>query len=126
MSTKAYMPRSPSSCSRPATHGGSANLSWIRLGHASDDEIKDMVDGGIKFGTSSMFPMSDPGECHLKEGQDLHGHRVAQAQVGDGKKAAACWKPAVSGPAGCHHQFYKIEGVTHNTKDRKPSGDLPR
>lgn len=47
--------------------GGSAMLSWIRLGHASDKEIQDMVEAGIKF--SQIFEVSntDPGDTTYKK-----------------------------------------------------------
>ena len=37
-------------------YAGSYDLEWIKLGHATDEEIKDLVDGGIKF--SDMFEVS--------------------------------------------------------------------
>lgn len=37
--------------------GGSGNLEWIKLGHASDKEVKKIIDSGIKF--SDIFETSD-------------------------------------------------------------------
>ncbi len=40
-----------------AEDGGNFGLSWIKLGHATDDELKAMVEGGIKF--SDIFETAD-------------------------------------------------------------------
>ena len=54
-----------------ATGAGSYTLQWIRLGQATDAEIKSMVDSGIKF--SDIFDAVEhrPGRCDLQEGRDL-------------------------------------------------------
>ena len=38
-------------------NGGSGNLEWINLGHSTDDEIKALIDSGIKF--NDIFETSD-------------------------------------------------------------------
>ena len=40
-----------------AENGGSGNFEWINLGHATDKEIKDIIDSGIKF--NDIFETSD-------------------------------------------------------------------
>lgn len=41
-----------------ATGGGRARLEWIRLGHATQDEITAMIDGGIEF--DAIFESATP------------------------------------------------------------------
>jgi uncharacterized protein len=40
-----------------AENGGTGKLEWIKLGYATDKEIKLMIDNGIKF--SDIFEVSD-------------------------------------------------------------------
>ncbi|MFN4203850.1 MAG: alkaline phosphatase PhoX [Tabrizicola sp.] len=42
---------------KSAENGGSFDLKWVKLGHATDDEIKALVEGGIKF--SDIFETAD-------------------------------------------------------------------
>lgn len=42
---------------KAAENGGTFDLKWIKLGHATDDEIRALVEGGIKF--SDIFETSD-------------------------------------------------------------------
>ncbi len=48
--------------------GGTFALSWIKLGHASDDELKAMVEGGIKF--SDIFETADEAKDGFTEVND--------------------------------------------------------
>ncbi|MHB1400282.1 MAG: PhoX family protein [Trichloromonadaceae bacterium] len=45
-----------------ADNGGSFELQWIKLGHASDGEIQALVDGGIKFNDIFDVSLTDPGD----------------------------------------------------------------
>ena len=38
-------------------NGGSGDLEWINLGHATDKEVKDIIDSGITF--NDIFETSD-------------------------------------------------------------------
>lgn len=42
---------------KSAENGGLLDLKWVKLGHATDDEIRALVDGGIRF--SDIFDVSD-------------------------------------------------------------------
>ncbi|MFN4128994.1 MAG: alkaline phosphatase PhoX [Paracoccaceae bacterium] len=42
---------------KTAENGGTMDLKWVRLGHTSNDEIKALVDGGVRF--SDIFETSD-------------------------------------------------------------------
>ncbi|WP_445492566.1 Ig-like domain-containing protein [Niallia sp. 03133] len=100
-------------------NGGSGNLEWIKLGHAKDSEIKDMIDSGIKF--SDIFETSDV----LKEGfkaikQYSYG-KTEYLKLKPGKEKAAAFLESRRYAAllGATSEFNKMEGLTLNEKDSK-------
>jgi secreted PhoX family phosphatase len=103
------------------TDGGAANLTWVRLGHASDAEIKALVDGGITFSEIFDALPSDTTE-------DTTGYTKVQTYMGTewlrlktGKEQAAAFLETRRYAAllGATTEFNKMEGVTHNASDRK-------
>jgi secreted PhoX family phosphatase len=124
---------------RSADNGGSANLKWIRLGHADEAAIKALVDRGIKF--SDIFETATPAEVQANPGQfkDFKPVFVYEGQSGkrapgSGAKQEVTWlklKPGMETAAaflesrrygallGATSEFTKMEGVTHNADDRK-------
>ncbi len=100
-------------------NGGSASLSWIRLGHASDEEIEALVDGGIKF--SDIFDVSntDPGDVAYKEVKTYMGTEWLRLKPGMEKAAAFLETRRYAALLGATTEFSKMEGVTHNARDKK-------
>jgi len=119
-------------------NGGSANLSWIRLGHASDQEIKDMVDGGITFhqifdviNGDAVSVGYDPAADGYKKVKTYTGTEWLRLRTGVNRssffsadeqveKAAAFLETRrYAATLGATTEFSKMEGVTHNAKDKK-------
>ena len=100
-------------------NGGSANLGWIRLGHASDNQIKAMVDGGIKF--SDIFDVSnaDPRDPSYTKVKTYMGTEWLRLKPGMEKAAAFLETRRYAALLGATTEFSKMEGVTHNAEDRK-------
>lgn len=106
-----------------AANGGAAALEWIRLGHASDREIRALVRGGIAF--ADIFEVA---------AKPADGFRPVYAYPGSGGKTRLEYlrlKPGMERAAafletrryaaylGATTEFTKMEGQTHNARDRK-------
>lgn len=124
---------------RAADNGGSANLGWLRLGHAREAEVKALVDRGIRF--SEIFETATAAEVKANPGQfkDFKPVFVYEGQggkraPGSGAKQEVTWlklKPGMETAAaflesrrygallGATSEFTKMEGVTHNPDERK-------
>ncbi len=118
---------------RSADNGGSASLKWIRLGHASEAEIKALLDRGIKF--SDIFETATATDAKAKpeqfkdfkpvfayEGTSVGGKpEVAYLKLKPGMETAAAFLESRRYGAllGATSEFTKMEGVTHNPDDRK-------
>lgn len=122
-----------------AENGGSANLKWIRLGHAREEEIRALVDRGIRF--SDIFEAAGAAEVAAdpERYKDFRPVFVYEGQggrraPGSGAKQEVAWlkvKPGMETAAaflesrrygallGATSEFTKMEGVTHNAADRK-------
>ena len=100
-------------------NGGSADLNWIRLGHASDEKIKAMVDSGIKF--SDIFDISntDSGDATYKKVKTYSGIEWLRLRPGMQKAAAFLETRRYAALLGATTEFSKMEGVTHNARDKK-------
>ena len=101
------------------TDGGAANLEWVKLGHASDAEIRVMVDDGIRF--SDIFEVSntDPGDASYAEVRTYMGTEWLRLKPGMEKAAAFLETRRYAALLGATTEFNKMEGVTHNAEDRK-------
>lgn len=124
---------------RSAENGGSASLMWLRLGHATESEIRALVDRGIKF--SEIFETASPSDVKANPDQfkDFKPVFVYEGQggkrvPGSGAKQEVAWlklRPGMETAAaflesrrygamlGATSEFTKMEGVTHNPDDRK-------
>ncbi len=106
-----------------ADEGGAADLTWIRLGHATDEDVSRLVRGGIRF--SDIFESAD---------RPAEGFRPVYAYAGTGGKAVLEYlklKPGMEQAAafletrryaaylGATTEFTKMEGQTHNAKGKK-------
>jgi hypothetical protein len=116
-----------------ATNGGSFNLKWIRLGHASDAEIKAMIDDGIAF--SDIFDTvskadydADPAgypeyrPVYVYTGSDgTNSNKLEYYKLKDGMEKAAAFLETRRYAAymGATAEFTKMEGETSNAADRK-------
>ena len=107
-----------------ATNGGSGDLSWIKLGHATDDEVKAFVDKNLKF--SDIFETADaPKEGFTAVKQYSSGgadyNRVEYLKVKPGMEKAAAFLESrrYGAMMGATSEFNKMEGLALNAKDKK-------
>jgi secreted PhoX family phosphatase len=100
-------------------NGGSANLSWISLGHASDSEIKNYIDKGLKF--SDLFETADKDTAGFTKIKSYPSGKIEWLKVKPGmEKAAAFMESRRYGAVlGATAEFNKMEGVAINEKDNK-------
>ncbi|MBW5445715.1 DUF839 domain-containing protein [Cohnella sp. CFH 77786] len=104
---------------KSAENGGSADLQWIKLGHASDKEVKAYIDQGIQF--SDIFEASDKAADGFTAIKTYPSGKVEYLKVKPGmEKAAAFLESRRYGAIlGATSEFNKMEGVTVNAKDNK-------
>jgi secreted PhoX family phosphatase len=100
-------------------NGGAATLSWIRLGHAHDEELQALVDRGIRF--QDIFDVSnvDPADPTFKKVKTYAGTEWLRLKPGMAKAAAFLETRRYAALRGATTEFAKMEGVTHNAADRK-------
>lgn len=104
---------------KSAENGGSADLKWIKLGHATDSEIKSSIDSGLKF--SDMFETSDKPAAGFTAIKTYPTGKTEYLKVKPGKEKAAAFLESRRYGAilGATSEFNKMEGVTINEKDHK-------
>jgi secreted PhoX family phosphatase len=110
---------------------GSAKISWIKLGHATDAEIKAIVDKGIKF--SDIWEVASAEDVKANAGK-YSDFKPVYAYTGTGGKTALTYyklKPGMEQAAafletrryaaylGATTEFTKMEGQAHNVVDKK-------
>ncbi|WCK54559.1 DUF839 domain-containing protein [Aneurinibacillus sp. Ricciae_BoGa-3] len=100
-------------------NGGSANLKWIRLGHATDNEVKQFIDKGIKF--SDIFETAEKDTPGFTKIKSYPSGKLEWLKIKPGmEKAAAFLESRRYGAIlGATSEFNKMEGVTINAKDNK-------
>ena len=98
---------------------GSADLSWIKLGHATDAEIQALVDGGIQFSDIFMASSSDPADSSYKKVRTNNGVEWLKLNEGMEKAAAFLETRRYAAYLGATTEFNKMEGVTVNARDKK-------
>jgi secreted PhoX family phosphatase len=100
-------------------NGGAATLSWIRLGHADDEELQALVDGGIGF--ADMFDVSnvDPVDPTYKKVRTYTGTEWLRLKPGMAKAAAFLETRRYAALLGATTEFAKMEGISHNEADGK-------
>jgi secreted PhoX family phosphatase len=102
---------------------GSAKLSWIKLGHASNAEIKALVDKGIRF--SDIWEVASPPKAGFKPLYVYAGtggkSGLAYYKLKDGMEKAAAFLETRRYAAylGATTEFTKMEGQAHNAADKK-------
>lgn len=100
-------------------NGGAGNLEWINLGHATDEEIENIINGGITFAT--IFETSDvPKEGFTAIKQYSYG-KVEYLKLKPGQEKAAAFLETrrYAAMLGATTEFNKMEGVALNEKDNK-------
>ena len=119
------------------TDGGKADISWIRLGHATNAEIKSAVDAGITF--SDMFEVDTTGGVTPVAGYTRvkHGHEVATTEdlklksgnfsgVDIATLAAFLETRRYAALVGATVEFEKFEGVAYNARNNKAYAAMTR
>ncbi|WP_051404890.1 PhoX family protein [Bacillus cihuensis] len=100
-------------------NGGSGDLEWINLGHATDKEMKNIIDSGITF--NDIFETSDvPKEGFTAIKQYSYG-KTEYLKLKPGKEKAAAFLETrrYAAMLGATTEFNKMEGVALNEKDKK-------
>ncbi len=100
-------------------NGGAATLSWIRLGHAEDEELQALVDGGIRFGDIFDVSNVDPADPTFRKVRTYSGTEWLRLRPGMEKAAAFLETRRYAALLGATTEFAKMEGITHNAADRK-------
>lgn len=103
--------------SAPDVRGGSANLTWIKLGNATDAELKTLIDGGIKF--SDIFETAASETAGFTKIKTYKGTEYLRLKPGMEKAAAFLESRRYGALLGATSEFNKMEGVTLNAKDKK-------
>jgi secreted PhoX family phosphatase len=100
-------------------NGGTADLQWIPLGHATDNEVKKYIDQGIKF--SDIFETADKDTPGFTKIKTYPSGKIEWLKVKPGmEKAAAFLESRRYGAIlGATSEFNKMEGVAVNAKDNK-------
>lgn len=100
-------------------NGGSGNLEWIKLGHATDNEVKKIIDSGITF--SDIFETSDAPKDGFKAIKQYSYGKTEYLKVKPGMEKAAAFLESrrYAAMLGATSEFNKMEGVTLNEKDKK-------
>ena len=124
------MRRSGCKCPRPTA--ARPELRWIPLGHASEDEVHKLIQGGIRF--SDIFEVASPGDVKANPAK-FSDFKPVYVYAGTGKEVAHLeylkLKPGMEKAAaflesrryaallGATSEFTKMEGVTHNARDKR-------
>lgn len=100
-------------------NGGAFDLQWIKLGHASDEEIKALVDGGIKFSDIFAVSNNDPGDTSFTKVVTYMGTEWLKIKPGMEKAAAFLETRRYAALLGATTEFSKMEYIAFNKKERK-------
>lgn len=100
-------------------NGGAGDLEWIKLGHSTDKEVKDIIDSGVKF--SDIFETSDVPKEGFKAVKQYSYGKTEYLKLKPGMEKAAAFLESRRYAAmfGATAEFNKMEGVTLNKKDKK-------
>lgn len=107
---------------KSAEHGGSADLTWVDLGHATETEIAAYLDGGTSF--ADIFDTATPnadGTCPAgfsatNVGHDINATGLECLKIREGMTLAASRLETRRYAAlmGGTTEFRKMEGITHD------------
>lgn len=110
--------------------GGAAKISWVRLGHASDAEIKNILRKGIRYQdifTKEISRLTAEKTCNDKALADgfrnvnTYNSNAECLRLNKGQEKAAAFLEARRYAAylGATTEFNKEEGITYNPDDKK-------
>jgi uncharacterized protein len=99
--------------------GGAGDLKWIKLGHATDKEVKTIIDKGTKF--SDIFETATQATEGFTAIKTSANSKVEYLKVKPGMEKAAAFLEArrYGAMVGATSEFNKMEGITVNKKDNK-------
>ncbi len=100
-----------------AENGGSADITWIRLGHATSDEIKALADS-LTAADIVDVQTSDPGDTSFTQIPYNGGFQWVKFQPGMEKAAAFLETHRYAAYMGGSMGFTKMEGTTVNVRDK--------
>ena len=107
-------------------NGGSADIEWISLGHATQAEIKGLIDSRIVFG--DIFDTSPPNADNTcpagftsinTNNDDGVGHECLQVKIGMEKAASRLETRRYAAIMGATTEFRKEEGITYDPDHKK-------
>lgn len=107
---------------KDGSNGGSARLAWIALGHATDAEIKALVDRGIGF--SDIFDAADKPAAGFAPVYVYPGTgakpKLEYLRIRPGMEKAAAFLETrrIAALMGATTEFTKMEGQTHDPVGR--------
>lgn len=106
-----------------AANGGAATLIWVKLGHATDAEVKALIDAGTKF--TDIFDLTTTAATPDWAAQGYKAIRAGQAtteylrlKTGMEKAATFLETRRYAAYLGGTTEFNKMEGVAVNAKDK--------
>lgn len=104
-----------------AANGGTYNLQWIKLGHAGNEEIQAMIDGGVKFSDIFDFLPADTTQdtTGYKKVTTYMGTEWLRVKPGMEKAAAFLETRRYAALLGATTEFSKMEYIAYNDRDRK-------
>jgi secreted PhoX family phosphatase len=102
-----------------AENGGAGDLEWIKLGHATDDEVKAIIDKGTKF--SDIFETADSPTEGFTAIKTQANKNVEYLKIKPGMEKAAAFMESrrYGAMLGATSEFNKMEGIAVNKKDNK-------
>lgn len=105
-----------------AVNGGSFNLKWIKLGHASDSEVKKMINAKMKL--TDIFSITKPdkkGNCTTGFRKIYEDNKIECLNLKKGKEKEAAFLESRKYAAykGATTEFIKEEGLTYNVDNNK-------
>ncbi len=113
-------------------NAGKAQLKWVKLGHASDTEIVQLIRKGIRF--SDIFATASPAAIkenpalskeftavYVYPGTGVASNQLEYLKVKPGMELAAAFLESrrYAAMLGATAEFTKMEGVTHNRQDKR-------
>lgn len=101
-----------------AANGGSAKLSWIRLGHAGSSEIEALA-GRVQPGDIMDVARSDPQDASYTRIPYLGKSNWVRLKPGQEQAAAFLETRRMAALQGASMGFTKMEGVTVSARERK-------
>ncbi len=117
------------------TDGGEANLSWIKLAHATHAEVKAAVDAGVTFNDLFLTsPTAAVGFTAIKTGHEVAKVEYLQLKPGTfgvaatpiATLAATLETRRYAALLGATTEFEKYEGVAYNAKENKAYAAMTR